>query len=149
MSAIVAPRRIVLSSFLLSLAGLGVAIYMTIAHFEGAQILACPVSHVLNCEAVTTSPQSYFLGVPVAVWGLADYVVMSILNSPWAWRSSRDIVWQARTVVAVGSMAFVLWLIYAEVLIIGHICIWCTSVHAITLVILLLVMRSVGYRTVE
>lgn len=147
--SIVAPRWVILSSFVLSLAGLGVAIYMTIAHFEGAQILACPVSHVLNCEAVTTSPQSYFLGVPVAVLGLADYVVLSLLNSPWAWRSPRDIVWQTRVVVVTGSMAFALWLIYAEVLVIGHICIWCTSVHVITFALLLIVMRSMGYRTAE
>ncbi len=29
-------------------------------------------------------------------------------------------------------MAFVLWLVYAELLIINHICLYCTGVHIVT-----------------
>ena len=40
----------------LSLAGLGVSVYLTIAHFNQSVTLACPATSTINCEKVTTSP---------------------------------------------------------------------------------------------
>ena len=138
------PRWVVVSTFLLSLAGLGVSIYMTVAHYAGAQVLACPVSHVINCEAVTTSPQSYFLGVPVVLLGLTNFVAMVGLTSPWAWRSSTKWVEQFRITLVAVATAFVLWLVYAELMIIKHICIWCTSIHVITFALLAVIGLSMN-----
>jgi len=47
------------TTWALSLAGLGVSIYLTIAHFNTSVSLVCPASSTINCEKVTTSPQSY------------------------------------------------------------------------------------------
>jgi len=38
-------------------------------------------------------------------------------------------------------MCFVLWLITAEIVIIGHVCLYCTAVHVITFVLLLVLTR--------
>ena len=84
---------------------------------------------------VTTSPQSYVFGIPVAVLGLAFFLFAVAAMSPWAWRSRRrevHIVRLASTVVGIG---FVLYLIYAELFIIGSICLYCTSVHVLTFVL--------------
>jgi uncharacterized membrane protein len=116
----------------LSLVGLAISAYLTFTHFAGNQYLACSSTGVINCGVVTTSAQSYFLGMPVAVLGLAHYVVMSVLTSPWAWRARAYWVHVARFVLVVISMAFVLWLVAAELLIIDHICLWCTGVHIAT-----------------
>ncbi len=136
-TALNVPRWAVTSSFLLSLVGLGLSVYMTIAHFDGTQILACPTNSVLNCAVVTTSAQSYFLGMPVALLGLGNFTVMAALNSPWGWRAKPYWLHVARFVIAIGAMVFILWLIGAELLIINHICLWCTGVHIVTFALLI------------
>jgi uncharacterized membrane protein len=139
----------------LSLAGLGVATYLTVAHFyPGA--LVCNTSGIVNCERVTTSAQSYLLGVPVAIWGLGFFVAMTVINLPAAWRARDRRVHMLRLAMTVGGMCFVLYLVSAELLIIKNICLWCTSVHAITFLLFVLTVATVpqmlgwgasGYRT--
>jgi uncharacterized membrane protein len=136
-----APTWVMAASGLLALGGLGISIYLTIAHFVGTQILACVEHGTINCAVVTTSPQSYFLHIPVAILGLVQYGAMTALCSPWAWRSRARLVHVARVVMASVGMAFVLWLVAAELLLIGHICLWCTGVHVITFALLIVVSR--------
>ena len=47
-----------------------------------------PESGLVNCTKVTTSPQSYVFGIPVAVLGLAFYVFAAAIMSPWAWQAA-------------------------------------------------------------
>ena len=56
---------------------------------------------------------------------------MTALNTPWAWRAKARWIHVARFGLADLSMCFVLWLIYAEVIIIGNICLYCTGVHLV------------------
>ena len=129
------------SSWVLSIVGLALATYLTVAHFQGSQILACSDTGLVNCTKVTTSPQSYFLGVPVAVLGLVNFIIFSVLMSPWAWRSSWYSLHLIRAALSVGGMIFVLWLVYAELIIINNICLYCTGVHLVTFAIFVIVMR--------
>jgi uncharacterized membrane protein len=135
------PRWAVWSTFILSLAGLGISIYLTITHFGGTSLLACTDKGPINCAAVTTSAQSYFLGIPVAMLGLFQYTAMSVLTSPWGWRREERWVQLGRFILGAVGMAFVLWLIVAEILIIGKICLWCTGVHVITFAIFIILTR--------
>lgn len=130
------PRWAEVVTFLLSLVGLGLSIYLTITHFD-KQLLVCTANGVIDCAKVTTSPQSRFLGIPVAFLGLANYTGMTVINSPWAWHSRHRWVHVARFVLAIVAMGFVLWLIYAEVEIIGAICLYCTAVHVTTFALLI------------
>ena len=120
--------------------GLAISIYLLIIHFQ-PQLLVCSDSGVVNCAAVTTSAQSYFLGIPVAALGVAQYVAMVVINSPWGWKSS----WRALAVVRLGlgviGMGFVLWLLGAELLIINHICLWCSGVHLVTFALFIILVR--------
>jgi uncharacterized membrane protein len=140
-TALAVPRWAVATTFVLSLIGLGLSIYMTIAHFEGTQILACSESGLFNCAKVTTSKESYFLGVPVAILGLVNFVVMTALNSPWGWRARFYWLHVARFVLTIGAMIFVLWLLSAELLIINNICYYCTGVHIVTFALLIVMSR--------
>ena len=137
------PHWAVYTTWLLSLVGLGLATYLTVAHYEGSQILACSDSGLVNCAKVTSSAQSYFLGVPVAVLGLISYVIFSIINSPWVWKMKNYWVHVARMALSVGSMVFVLWLIYAELIIINNVCLYCTGVHIVTFAMFVVLMRVV------
>ncbi len=132
------PRWFQLLTWGLSLAGLGVSIYLTIAHYTDKQLAGCAETAVVNCTKVTTSPQSIVFGIPVAVLGLAFFVGAVALMSPWAWRMARREVALIRIASLVVGMGFVLYLLYAELFIIGAICLYCTSVHAITFLLFVL-----------
>ena len=131
------------TSLLLSLAGLGVSIYMTIEHFTGNRTLACSANSIVNCAAVTTSPESMVFGViPVAVLGLAFFVFMVAATTPWAWRSQRREIALARLGSVVVGVGFIIYLIYVELFQVGFICLECTSVHVITFALFVLVALS-------
>lgn len=133
----------VVASLLLAVAGLGVSIYETLAHFENFS-LVCPDSGgAITCKRVTTSPESYIFHIPVAVLGLVFFVAMIALCSPMAWRAADRRLHLARLALSVVGLCFVLYLVAAELLIIGSICLWCTSVHVITFLLFVLVLTTV------
>ncbi len=136
------PRWAAPAGLALSVAGLAVAAYLTVAHYTTSAILACSDSGIVNCGKVTTSPESVILGIPVAVLGLVFFASMIGLNLPVAWRRgglALGLVRQAAVVVGIG---FVLYLVSAELLIIGAICLWCTSVHVLTFLLFLVVTAA-------
>jgi len=137
-----------LITFALSLYALGASVYLTIAHYDTNVTLACSDKGLVNCTAVTTSPQSMVFGIlPVAAIGLAYYVFMAALNAPWVWRLQQTgsdqvsmILRYTRLAAIVAGMGFVLYLIYAELIQIRAICLWCTSVHVATFLIFALIV---------
>jgi uncharacterized membrane protein len=137
------PLWFQLTTWVLALAGLGVSIYLTVAHYVSPALLICSEKGLVNCAAVTTSPESIVFGVfPVAVLGLAFYVLMAAITSPWAWRANWPAIrWVRLGSVAVG-MVFVLYLIYTELITLNAICLWCTSVHVITFLLFALIVFS-------
>jgi uncharacterized membrane protein len=140
-TALTVPKWAVITTFALSVIGLGLSIYLTIGHYEGSHFLACSDTGLVNCAKVTTSAQSHFLGVPVALLGLANFTVLCVLNSPWAWRARAYWLHVVRFVLVLGSMCFVLWLVSAELLIIDNICLYCTGVHVVTFALFAIMMR--------
>ena len=132
------PSWLQWSTLVLAVAGLGVSVYLTIAHYTTAVTLACPNTGTINCQKVTTSPESNVFGIPVAVLGLAFYLFLVAIMSPFAWRSARREVALVRLLSLVAGIGFVIYLIYAELFEIGNICLECTSVHAITFVLFVL-----------
>ncbi len=134
------PRWAVITTFALSLLGFAISLYLTIVHFQ-PQALACSDSGAVDCARVLTSDQSYFLGIPVAILGLAQYSVMAVLCSPWLWRRSERLIALARFVLGGVGVGFIIWLISAELLIIDKICLWCTGVHIVTLTLFIVLTR--------
>ena len=115
--------------------GLGVAGYLTYEHFTSSTSLACSDKGVVNCLKVTTSTYSAVAGIPVAVLGLVFFAVMLILQLPTMWRRPDPAVRLGRLAWAVVGLCTVLYLLYAELFAIDAICLWCTSVHMLTLVL--------------
>lgn len=124
----------------LALGAVAVSTYLTIAHFTSPDVLACSSTGTVNCERVTTSAQSTFFGIPVAVLGLLWSIGMAALCLPVAWRSENRLVHLARLIGAVAGVAFVLWLVYAELFIIEAICLWCTVVHILAFALFVVVV---------
>ena len=127
------PMWFQLTTLVLALAGLGVSIYETYAHFNGSHLAGCTGSGTINCTKVITSPQSMVFGViPVAILGLIFYVFVVALMTPWAWRTTRREVAWLRLAAMLTGVGFVIYLLYAELFQIGSICEYCTGVHVIT-----------------
>jgi uncharacterized membrane protein len=158
------PRWLCLTTLALSVLGLGLSIYLTIAHLAGAHILACSNHGLVNCEAVTTSPESELFGIfPVAELGLAFYFFMTVINLPWAWRpewrwlpargalgSARlqaipVAAWRLRLASVIIGLLFILYLIYTELITLRTICLWCTYVHITTFVLFVFLIAQATF----
>jgi uncharacterized membrane protein len=146
------PLWFQLATWVLALGGLGVSVYLTIAHFTSPRILVCSEKGFVNCAAVTTSPESMVFGIfPVAVLGLAFFVFMAAVTSPWAWRAGWPAIGWARLGSVIIGMVFVLYLIYTELFTLNAICLFCTIVHVITFLLFALIVfgYAAGYGTPE
>ncbi len=131
---------------LLSLAGLASSTYLTIAHFDSKVTLACPSTALINCERVTSSPESYLFGVPVSLLGLLFYVTFAAINSPLGFKVKK--LENIRFLMASVGILFVIYLVYVEIDKVGSICLWCTSVHITTFAsFLILLYAKVTYRS--
>lgn len=122
----------------LALVGLAVAAYLTVDHYRGVAPV-CPDSGIVNCVRVTTSPESVLFGIPVAVYGLVFFAAMSLLDLPALWRRPDRRLLALRQAAAIVGIGFVLYLVSVELFVVGAICLWCTSVHVITFLLLLVV----------
>jgi uncharacterized membrane protein len=118
-----------------SIAGLGVASYLTYEHYTGSSSLVCSDKGIVNCLAVTTSSYAEVAGVPVAVLGLVFFAVMLILQLPAMWNRPDPVIRWARVVWAVVGLGTVVYLLYAELFRIDAICLWCSAVHVLTFVV--------------
>jgi uncharacterized membrane protein len=118
-----------------SVAGICVAGYLTYEHFTSSSTLACSDNSVVNCLKVTTSSYSEVAGVPVAVLGLVFFAVMLVLQLPQMWRRPEPLIRWARVGWSVVGVGTVLYLLFAELFEIDAVCLWCTAVHALTLVL--------------
>ncbi len=122
-----------------ALAAIGVAIaaYLTLLHYDTAVPLYCSNTGSVDCQQVLTSAQSVVLGLPVALYGLVWFAVaLWLLVGGSAWKDRAANLW-----TLVGAVA-VVYLVYTELIVIGKICLWCTSVHVIVLAIF--VLQSLG-----
>ena len=141
------PRQAVA---LLALAGIFVALYLTLYKFGVLGELSCSVG---DCETVNTSRWAVFLGLPVAAWGLGAYVVLfaiALAGQGERYEDSRRVA-IALAAISGGGVLFSGWLTYLELFVIHAICIWCvTSAVIVTLVFIasLLDLRASGREAV-
>jgi uncharacterized membrane protein len=125
------PAWVPVTSLGLSLAAVGIASYLTVAHYLDPTALACPDTGIVNCALVTTSSWSVLFGVPLAVLGLVWALAMTALTVPWAWRSGARWVDGVRLAAAGAGAAMVLYLVYVELFRIGAVCLWCSAMHVV------------------
>lgn len=104
----------------LTLLGLGVATYLTIAHYSGGTTI-CPLRG--GCETVQHSQYSQLDGIPVALIGLIGYIlILGVLLVP-----STETTRLITVVLTVGGFGFSAYLTGRELFSIHAICPWCVS----------------------
>jgi uncharacterized membrane protein len=130
-----------ITTLVLSIAGLGIATYLTITHFDKVA-LVCSDNGAINCAKVTSSPQSVIFGIPVAMLGLAFFVPMIALCLPVAWRTADRRVHLARLILSITGVGMIIYLISAEFFVIKAICLWCSGVHVITFILFVIIVTT-------
>ncbi len=128
----------------LGLAGVGISAYLTVVHYSSSVTLACASSGTINCEKVTSSPQSELAGYPVALWGAVYFAIVTAVCLPWAWASPALAARAGRVALAVAGVAMVFRLIYAELFQINAVCLWCSAVHVVTVALFAAVVVATG-----
>ena len=112
---------------LVSLIGLGDAIYLTIQHITGAS-LRCTV--IAGCSEVLSSPYAQVGSVPLAAIGAAAYFVVFSLAILAAF-GYRFTVPLLKIVLALMFLT-TLWLLYLQAFVIKHFCQYCLLSAAVT-----------------
>jgi uncharacterized membrane protein len=138
------PRWAAPSTVVLAGVGLALSAYLTVEHFRDPGTLACPATATVNCARVTTSEQASLFGVPVAVLGVVFFVAMLAACLPVAWRLRR--LERARLAVAATGVAFVAYLVYAELFLVDALCLWCTAVHVVAVALFAVVAFTSAVR---
>lgn len=133
------PMWFLASAWLLTVAGLGISAYLTVTHYDEAA-LVCSASSTVDCHAVTSSEYATLLGIPMPFLGLAFFVGFAALITPWALRSQwPPLRWGRIASTSVGVL-FVVYLVTVELALLHKICLWCTGVHVITILLFILVL---------
>jgi uncharacterized membrane protein len=122
------PSRIRTAQYAAAIVGLAISIYLTLYHYAGIP-LVCSDTGIINCGSVLNSPLAYILGIPIAVIGivffLGEFVVLYTGNL------DAITIWN---LIGIGSVVYFINLER----IIGKICAWCTGVHVIVVILLVL-----------
>ncbi len=120
-------RRLRGAVLLLSLAGAGIAAYLTVAHMAHVQV-ACATG---GCETVQTSRYAEIAGVPVAAIGLAGYLVLA-----WTGTARSELARGVGFAAAVTGFAVAMVLLYVQAAILHAFCQWCLASDAILVLLL-------------
>jgi uncharacterized membrane protein len=127
----------------LSLIGLGVAIYLTYVEVTGARAICGPVG---DCNAVQHSPYANLFGfIPIAWLGVAGYLAILVV---WLWQHMwRNVSTNLAGAVIYGMALFgtllSIYLTYLEIFVIYAICVWCLSSAVLITALMLLNLPSV------
>lgn len=123
----------------LGIAGLLISAYLVGTHYFADQVpLACSTGGIVDCEQVTNSAESMVGPMPVAVLGLVWFAVFLGLLALRSWLPSQALL--AQVVWASAGLLTVFYLVYAELFLIGALCLWCTAIHAIVVVLFLMTL---------
>jgi uncharacterized membrane protein/glutaredoxin len=124
---------------ILILLGLGVATYLAYVEVKHVEAICGPVG---ECNIVQGSDYALLLGVPVAVWGVLNYLAVGVL-----WTGQRYLPGRWANLSAMGllgltlfAVLFSIYLTCLELFVIRAICIWCLSSAVITTMVTLLVV---------
>jgi uncharacterized membrane protein len=109
---------------LVALAGLFVALYLTLYKLGYIGTLACAVG---SCETVQTSKWATFLGVPVGAWGVAYYLAVLVVAIAGLQPALSERISVSQLLIAMTGVGllFSAWLTYLELFVIHAICQWC------------------------
>lgn len=132
----------------LSLAAAAVAVYLLVESARGAGPVGCGPGSA--CDIVLTSRWSSWLGVPVSALAIAAYLgifAASVSVGPFVPEPRRRVAWSVLLALATAVTLGALWFIAAQVFLIGEICVYCMTDHALGMATAALIFGAAPRRT--
>lgn len=130
----------------MALVGLGLSAYLTTLHYAGI-VPVCTNGGIVNCGAVLNSSYSQLPGttVPVTVPGMIWFIVSGALAAASLSAGRRGLrerrgLRPAHLLWTVAGLAGVLYLVFVEVVDLHELCEWCTGVHVLVFLSLLVAL---------
>jgi uncharacterized membrane protein len=118
----------------LSVAGFGVASYLTWLKWAGRGAMFCVAGS--GCDIVQASRYAVFVGVPTALWGAALYAAIAVMGS-LGLSSQR---WLAAFLLGAAGVGFSAYLTALSFVVLGAACIYCLASGAIVLALVLVLL---------
>ena len=129
---------------LLSISGLIDSLYLTWEHYQKV-IPPCTVNHLLpilsDCGKVLTSPYSVAFGIPLALFGVFHYGLLSVLFTS-TFFSKNKLIKYAAIIESIGGLFASIYFMYIQLIVIKSICIYCTLSALISFIIIYLVFKK-------
>ena len=131
-------RRLLVVLGIICLIGSTLAVLSTVQHFRLSssgfeQESFCVISDTVNCDLITGSTYSEFLGVPISWWGTIYYSLLAIMSlfaalSRKERRATVTIAW----FMALAGIPYCLVLAYIAFFVIGAVCLECIGMYLVT-----------------
>ncbi|HVO79853.1 MAG TPA: vitamin K epoxide reductase family protein [Terriglobales bacterium] len=131
-------RRIQLAIAVFAIAGAAVSSVSLYHHYGTSETAFCDFAVNFNCDIVNRSRYSAVLGIPVALIGVAGYLVLLALSTLYRSRPRTPAMLLGASTLGLG---FALYLTYIEAFVLGVWCILCLS--SLTAIVLITVLSSV------
>jgi vitamin-K-epoxide reductase (warfarin-sensitive) len=119
---------------LLAVAGI-VASSLALREHYRTDASPCSINERWDCGIVNHSPYAMLFGIPVAVIGIAGYLLLGVLAFRKAYR--------VMLVAALGGLGFALYLAHIESAVLGVWCIYCVISLGVISLVSLLVLGAV------
>ncbi len=110
----------------LGILGIAITSYLTYTHYSGAKAICIAGA---SCDAVLTSHYSEVWGIPLSLFGLAMYIVITAMGFWFALRESASEHLLALGIygIAVTGILFTAYLYYLEIFVLHAFCTWCIA----------------------
>jgi uncharacterized membrane protein len=110
--------------FLLPLAGVFVSGTLSMVHLFKVH---APCGRSSGCETILSHPSAFWIGVPVAYFGLALYAIGALVAAGAVARPASTVLVRITSLIAGVGMIANTWLTAVAVLHVGAICAWCAA----------------------
>jgi len=125
----------------LAMAGVLDSIYLSISHYwiytDIAYESFCAISKSINCDTVSQSPYSIFIGVPVPIWGIIGYTFfIFLLTFAWNRKAQKQRIWPTLFFISLAFSIYSVILAYISTFYIHSYCMMCIASFGINFLLL-------------
>jgi len=125
----------------LAIAGVLDSVYLSISHYRVYTDIAyesfCAISRSINCDTVSQSPYSIFIGVPVPDWGIIGYMFfMLFLPFAWSKEAQKQKMWPILFFISLAFSIYSVILAYISTFYIHSYCMMCIVSFGINFLLL-------------
>ncbi|WP_374030160.1 DsbA family protein [Bdellovibrio bacteriovorus] len=141
MKTTASKNNYLLLAIIATLVAIGVHTYLT-QHYYGIKFgiaegdSVCNISEVMNCDAVTASKFSAFLGVPIALWGAATNLILLYFLLVTRFNLVQDPAKTSRYAFLLSSVTVLASVVMGAISLtaMSNICIFCVSAYVLSLI---------------